>query len=74
MKVGDLVGYPGNEAVSRKKFLRLGVVIEVSLHQRGQLRGGSPQPPLPMATVHWNGIDRPMKHRQDLLEVFSENR
>jgi len=29
---------------------------------------------LPMATVHWNGIEGTMKHRQDLLEVVSENR
>ena len=77
MKVGDLVGYNREKipsSVPPSYVARLGVVIKVSLHQRGELRGGSPQATLPMATVLWNGITHPMKHRQDLLEVFSESR
>ena len=37
-------------------------------------RVASIQAGLPMATVQWNGINRAMKHRQDLLEVLSEAR
>ena len=77
MKAGDLVGYNREKipsSVPPSYVARVGVVIKVSLHPRGQLRRGSPQAGLPMATVLWNGITRPMKHRQDLLEVLSEAR
>ena len=77
MKVGDLVGYNREKipsSVPPSYVARLGVVIKVSLHARGQLRGGSPQGALPMATVLWNGINHPMKHQQEILEVLSENR
>ena len=77
MKPGDLVGYNREKilvSVPRSSSDRVGVVVRVSIYQRGQLRGGSPLAGMPMATVHWNGIDGPMEHRQDLLEVLSESR
>jgi len=77
MKVGDLVRYDPEKippAVPPSDLVQLGVVVQTSVHRLGELRGGSPQATLPMATVLWNGITHPMKHRQDLLEVLSENR
>ena len=71
MKIGDLVMFhPANPARRR----RMGLVTEVFTYQRGELREGSSLVGLPMASVHWNGLDGPMMHRQDLLEVVNENR
>ena len=59
MKVGDLVKYgPKMSAASD----RMGIVVEI--HYRV----------VPTAVVQWNGIETPMGHRIDLLEVVSESR
>ncbi len=71
MKVGDLVGYD-TEKMSYSK--RTGIVVEVFIYQRTDLREGSLLAGRPMASVHWTGMDSPMMHRQDLLEVRSEGR
>ena len=71
MKVGDLVGYD-TEKMSYSK--RTGIVVEVFTYQRTELREGSLLAGLPMASVHWSGMEAPMTHRQDLLEVRSESR
>ncbi len=60
MRVGDLVKY--NEKMTQHAAARLGIVVET--HHRV----------VPTAVVRWNGIDSTMAHRQDLLEVISENR
>ena len=72
MKVGDLVMFFSEK--SRFSLRRMGVVTEVFTYQYGELREGSPLAEMPMATVHWSGLDGPMMHRQDLLEVRSESR
>ena len=59
MKVGDLVRY-GPKMASASG--RVGIVVEI--HHRV----------VPTAVVRWNGIGSMMAHRQDLLEVVSENR
>ena len=77
MKPGDLVRYDPEKippAVPPSDFVQLGVVVQTSFHQLGELRGGSPQVGLPMALVQWNHIPTPLRHRQDLLEVLSEAR
>ena len=77
MKPGDLVVYNRKKvaaSVPPSDFERLGVVVKVSFHQLGELCAGSPQTGLPMALVVWNGIAGSLKHRQDMLEVISENR
>ena len=71
MKVGDLVGYNPKKMSYSK---RTGVVVEVLIYQRTDLREGSLLAGMPMASVHWTGMDSPMMHRQDLLEVRSEGR
>ena len=58
MKVGDLVRY--NDKMTDRD--RVGIVVEI--HYRV----------VPTAVVQWNGIQTPMGHRIDLLEVLSENR
>ena len=58
MKVGDLVRY-NDKMIDRE---RVGIVVEI--HYRV----------VPTAVVRWNGIKSTMAHRQDLLEVISENR
>ena len=75
MKVGDLVRY-NPERLDRRMPARdeLGVVVKTSVHRLGELRGGSPQPALLMALVQWNHLPTPLRHRQDMLEVLSENR
>ena len=75
MKVGDLVRY-NPERLDRRMQARdeLGVVVKTSVHRLGELRGGAPQPALPMALVQWNHLSTPLRHRQDLLEVLSEAR
>jgi hypothetical protein len=72
MKVGDLVMFFSEKSHFSRR--RLGVVTEVFTYQRGELREGSPLVGMPMASVHWSGLDGPMMHRQDLLEVRSESR
>ena len=70
MKVGDLVGYNRAKipsSVPPSYVARLGLVAQV-------FTGSLVQAGMPMATVLWSGIPHPMKHRQDLLEVLSENR
>ena len=70
MKIGDLVVYNTEKvppSVPPSDFDRVGLVVQVST-------GSLVQVGLPMATVQWNGINRAMKHRQDLLEVLSEAR
>ena len=70
MKIGDLVVYNTEKvppSVPPSDFDRLGLVVQVSI-------GSLVQAGLPMATVQWNGINRAMKHRQDLLEVLREAR
>ena len=70
MKVGDLVGYNREKipsSVPPSYVARFGLVVQV-------FTGSLVQAGMPMATVLWNGIAHPMKHRQDLLEVVSENR
>ena len=77
MKVGDLVRYSLKKipaSVPPTGFERLGVVVKVSMYQRGRLVAGSPPAALPMATVRWNGIARAMEHRQDVLEAANERR
>ena len=59
MKVGDLVKYGPKMAAASG---RVGIVVET--HHRV----------VPTAVVRWNGIKSTMAHRQDLLEVISENR
>ena len=59
MKVGDLVKYNKKKCAASD---RMGIVVEI--HHRV----------VPTAVVRWNGINSTMAHRQDLLEVVSENR
>ena len=61
MKVGDLVRL-NHRSTGVTKTVRLGIVVE--RHNRV----------VPTAVVQWNGIETPMGHRQDLLEVVSEGR
>ena len=71
MKIGDLVMFL---PVNPPRLSRMGEVPEVFTYQQGELPEGSSLVGLPMASVHWNGLDGPMMHRQDLLEVVNENR
>ncbi len=59
MKVGDLVKYGRKSAAASN---RMGIVVEI--HHRV----------IPTAVVLWNGLSHAMAHRQDLLEVVSEDR
>ena len=77
MKIGDLVVYNRKKtpaSVPPSDFERLGIVVTVSVHKIPPLHDGSLQGRLPMALVQWNGIAGTLKHRQDMLEVISENR
>ena len=58
MKIGDLVRY--NDKMTDRD--RVGIVVEI--HYRV----------VPTAVVQWNGIQTPMGHRIDLLEVISAGR
>jgi hypothetical protein len=74
VKIGDLVVYDRERvpaSVPLKDFIRLGVVIRLSLYPAAYQPGDTATP---TATIKWNGIDRPMNHRQDILAVLSENR
>ena len=77
MRIGDLVVYSRKKApasVPPSDFERLGIVVTVSVHRTGTVHDGTPHARLPMALVRWNGIAGTLKHRQDMLEVISENR
>jgi len=74
MKVGDLVVYDLGKvpaSVPLGDFVRLGVVIKLSLYPAAYHPGDSA---IPTVTIKWNGINHPMNHRQDILAVLSEAR
>ena len=77
MKVGDLVVYDRKKRIASVPpvdFERLGIVVTVVAHHLPPLHDGSPWASLPMVLVQWNGVAGTLQHRQDLLEVVSENR
>ncbi len=73
MKVGDLVRYRRNRE-GAGLTPRFAVVTRVYMHVHSTMPENSSWADMPMVTVHWNGLQGSMEHRQDMLELISENR
>ena len=74
MQVGDLVRIKSNQKMTRNP----GIVVQIYDFEFPFMRlsGDKGSKVRPMASVHWPHLERaePMDHRQDNLEVISENR
>ena len=73
MKVGDLVRYR-RDRNGKRLAGRFAVVTRVYMHVHSTMPENSSWADMPMVTVHWNGLQGSMEHRQDMLELISENR